>query len=99
MAQVYDVFLSHNSKDKPAVREIAEALRARGLVPWLDVIDLIPGRPWQEALEKIIETCRTAAVFVGRSGIGPWQEPEMRGCLDEFVHRKLPVIPYSCPAL
>jgi molybdate-binding protein len=27
----FDVFLSHNSKDKPAVRQIAEALRDRGL--------------------------------------------------------------------
>jgi len=97
MAFVYDVFLSHNSKDKPAVREIAELLRVRKLRPWLDAIDLIPGRPWQEALEKIIETCRSAAVFVGRSGIGPWQEPEMRGCLDEFVRRKLPVIPVLLP--
>jgi len=97
MAHVYDVFLSHNSKDKPAVREIAEALRIREIVPWFDVLDLIPGRPWQEALEKIIKTCRTAAVFVGRSGIGPWQEPEMRGCLDEFARRKLPVIPVLLP--
>jgi tetratricopeptide (TPR) repeat protein len=97
MAHVYDVFLSHNSKDKPAVREIAELLRARGLRPWLDVDELIPGRPWQEALEEIIGTCRTAAVLVGQSGIGPWQEPEMRGCLDEFVRRKLPVIPVLLP--
>jgi len=49
MAPVYDVFLSHNSKDKSAVREIAELLRGRGIVPWLDVDELIPGRPWQEA--------------------------------------------------
>src|SRR4051794_14128722 len=36
LSETFDVFLSHNSKDKPAVRQIAEALRARGLEVWLD---------------------------------------------------------------
>jgi len=27
MNEQFDVFLSHNSKDKPAVRELAEAIR------------------------------------------------------------------------
>ena len=31
----FDVFLSHNSKDKP-VRQIAAKLRERGITPWLD---------------------------------------------------------------
>lgn len=89
----FDVFLSHNSKDKPAVRELAETLRSRGLKVWLDEWDLIPGRPWQDALEEIIQTVRSAAVLVGKDGLGPWEIPEMRGCLSEFVNRKLPVIP------
>jgi hypothetical protein len=32
----FDVFLSHNSKDKPRVRKLAVALRDRGLRVWLD---------------------------------------------------------------
>lgn len=32
----YDVFLSHNSKDKPRVRALAEGLRAAGLRVWFD---------------------------------------------------------------
>ena len=97
MNQSYDVFLSHNSKDKPAVRELAEALRSRGLRVWLDERELVPGRRWQEALEEIIETTRSAAVLVGRDGLGPWQDAEMRGCLSELVSRKLPVIPVLLP--
>ena len=38
-----------------------------------------------------------AAVFVGKTGLGPWQTPEMRGCLSEFVKRGLPVIPVLLP--
>lgn len=97
MAPDFDVFLSHNSKDKPAVREIAEALRERGLRPWLDEWELIPGRVWQEALEETIQTVRSAAVLVGRDGLGSWEDREMRSCLEEFVHRDLPVIPVLLP--
>ena len=32
----YDVFLSHNSKDKPRVRALAERLRSAGLRVWFD---------------------------------------------------------------
>lgn len=79
MTRSFDVFLSHNSKGKLAVRELAEALRARGLRVWLDEWELVPGRPWQAALEEIIETTRSSAVLVGKDGIGPWQDAEMRG--------------------
>jgi len=56
-----------------------------------------PGRPWQEALEEVIETTGAAAVLVGKDGLGPWQDKEMRGCLSEFVDRNLPVIPVLLP--
>jgi hypothetical protein len=93
----FDVFLSHNSKDKPTVRQLTQASQARGLEVWLDEEQLVPGRPWQEALEEIIQTTRTAAVLVGKDGLGPWEIPEMRACLSEFVNRKLPVIPVLLP--
>lgn len=97
MSGSFDVFLSHNSKDKPTVRQLAQALQARGLQVWLDEEQLVPGRPWQEALEEIIQTTRTAAVLVGKDGLGPWEIPEMRACLSEFVNRRSPVIPVLLP--
>lgn len=97
MTKSFDIFLSHNSKDKLTVRELAEALRTRGLKVWLDEWELVPGQPWQEALEEIIETTRSSAVLVGKDGVGPWQDAEMRGCLAEFVDRKQPVIPVLLP--
>jgi nucleotide-binding universal stress UspA family protein len=97
MEEQFDVFLSHNSRNKPTVRQLAEALQQRGLKVWLDEWELVPGRLWQEALEEIIRTTRSAAVLVGKDGLGPWEIPEMRGCLSEFVSRKLPVIPVLLP--
>lgn len=95
--ETFDVFLCHNSADKPTVLQLAEELVARGLRVWLDVKELIPGRPWQEALEAILQTAKSAAVLVAKDGVGPWQDREVRACLDEFVRRELPVIPVLLP--
>lgn len=93
----FDVFMCHNSADKPAVRTVARALRAGGVLPWLDEWELPPGQPWQPLLEQQIEHIRSAAVFVGRAGVGPWQEQELYGFLREFVARRAPVIPVLLP--
>lgn len=83
----FDVFLCHNSQDKPAVKQIGQELRERGLVPWLDVWELRPGLPCQRELEDQIENTGAAAVFVGKDGLGPWQTLEIEALLREFVKR------------
>ena len=40
----YDVFLCHNSRDKEQVMAIGERLKERGILPWLDVWEIRPGR-------------------------------------------------------
>jgi hypothetical protein len=96
-AHGFDVFLCHNWGDKPAVKQIAQLLRARAVVPWLDEWELRPGEAWQSALEDQISGIKSAAIFVGEAGIGPWQERELYGFLCEFVARRCPVIPVLLP--
>jgi len=97
MSESFHVFLSHNSQDKPIVRKLAQELKLYDLRVWLDEEQLVPGHPWQEALETIIQTTQAAAVLIGESGLGPWENSEMRACLSELVDRKLPVIPVLLP--
>jgi hypothetical protein len=89
----FDVFLCHNSKDKPAVIKVAEQLKQRGISPWLDSWHLRPGFSWQDSLDEQINQIRAAAVFVGNSGFGPWQDQEIKAFIRAFVQRKCPVIP------
>jgi GTPase SAR1 family protein len=89
----YDVFLCHNWGDKPAVRELAEQLRQRGLRPWLDERELRPGMPWQPVLEDVIASIPAAAVIVGPQGVGPWQDQELAAFLRQFIRRRCPVVP------
>lgn len=78
----YDVFLSHMSGDKPAVEELARLLMQRGIEPWLDKWNLVPGAPWQAAIEKALSECASVAVCLGPGGTGPWQNEEMRAAID-----------------
>lgn len=82
----FDVFLCHNSIDKPAVMEIGMQLRELGLLSWLDEWELRPGVPWQRLLEQQIASIKAAAVFVGNSGIGPWQHQELDAFLRERIY-------------
>jgi hypothetical protein len=52
--EIFDVFLCHNSEDKPEVRQIARRLAAEGIKPWLDEEQIRPGTSWQTALGQQI---------------------------------------------
>lgn len=97
MPDGFDVFLSHNSRDKPIVEEIGARLRGEGLRVWLDKWELRPGFPWQEGIEEGVQASRAVAVFVGKDGLGSWQEPEMRAFIARSRREKVPVIPVLLP--
>jgi TIR domain len=85
VAPVFDVFLSHNSADKPAVEELAHRLKGAGFEPWLDKWHLSPGVPWQNEIEKALANSASCAVFLGPSGINRWQMEEMRAAISQRV--------------
>jgi hypothetical protein len=93
----YDVFLCHNSADKEAVEVLARRLQEEaGLCPFLDQWHLVPGEPWQEALEEALDLSTTVAVILGSSGVSPWHNEEMRAALDARArnqdYRVIPVL-------
>src|SRR5215208_4151382 len=74
----FDVFLSHNSKDKPTVERIAVKLKQAGLEPWLHAWALTPGGRWQEEIADAVRVeTRSCAVFLGPHGIGDWSREEL----------------------
>ena len=65
----YDVFLSHNSKDKPRVQKLAERLRDKGLKVWFDNWIIKPGDDIFLTIENGLQNsralilCMTKAAF------------------------------------
>ena len=94
----FDTFLCHNSNDKDAVREIGLLLKQNNLRPWLDEWEIPPGVPYQRVLEGLIRRIPSAVVFVGRSGISPWQRIELESLHREFARRRCRVIPVILPS-
>ncbi|MGH7456856.1 MAG: toll/interleukin-1 receptor domain-containing protein, partial [bacterium] len=95
----FDVFIAYNNVDKPVVKQIAERLKERGILPWLDEWNLPPGRMAQQEIERILPNIKAVAIFVGPSGIGPWENVEMHAAITQFVKRKLPVITVLLPGV
>ena len=94
----YDVFFSYNSSDHAAVLAVADALRERGRRVFLDRWYLVPGRPWPQALEQILGSCRAVAIFLGPHGMGRWQQSEAYLALDRQAHADaFPVVPVLLP--
>ena len=94
------LYTSHSSTDKPAVEDLARRLANEGIPAFLDKWHLIPGDPWQAALEKALAESETCAVFIGPSGFGPWQNEEMRAAIDRRVRdsgKSFRVIPVLLP--
>jgi hypothetical protein len=48
---------------------------------------------WQKELQRNIKSVKSAAVFIGARGAGPWQELEVESLLQEFAKRNRPIIP------
>jgi hypothetical protein len=93
-----DLFISYNWQDQAAVEALARALEQRRLRVFLDRWSLIPGRPWQPALEGKIKSCRAVAVVLGEYGMGPWQQREANLALQRQTHEvTFPVIPVLLP--
>jgi hypothetical protein len=95
----FDTFLCHNSGDKSEVRRLGAELGAASIRCWLDEEQIRPGQLWQAVLESQISSVRSALVCVGASGLGPWQNLEMRTFINEFATRGCPVVPVLLPSL
>jgi hypothetical protein len=94
-----DVFLCHNSQDKPLVIKIAKALEQRGLNPWIDKNNIDPGAEFQRAIAEAIPETKSAAIFFGLNGVGNWQKEEIHALERERVNRQIPLIPILLPGV
>jgi GTPase SAR1 family protein len=66
----YDVFLSHNLRDKPRVRKLAEDLRAAGLRIWFDEWVIKPGDDIYLAIERGLEAARAQVLCLSPAALG-----------------------------
>jgi small GTP-binding protein len=95
----FDVFLSHNSKDKAAVEKIAKRLLSVGIRPWLDKWNLAPGNTLSDALEHAITTIACATLCFGPADIGKWHIMEIRAYVEKWANGNARMIPLILPGV
>jgi GUN4-like/TIR domain len=99
MNEKRSVFLAHNSQDKPQVKIIADKLNQKGIKTWLDEEQIPPGVSFQEYIQQAIKDIDCALIFIGKKGVGRWQEYEIRSFFTKLVESRIPVIPILLPGV
>jgi TPR repeat protein len=97
----YDVFLSHNSKDKPQVRKLAQRLRDAGLRVWFDEWVIKPGDDIYLAIERGLETSRILVLCLSAAALASdWVAQERSAVLfrdPTNTHRRfIPLLLTDC---
>ncbi len=95
--QSYDVFLSHNTKDKDQVLIVASYLESQGLSLWIDRNNLRGGNCLPKEITTAIYNSRVAAVFIGKHGLGTWQQDELGTIETRRTKGHLDLIPILLP--
>ncbi|WP_414543876.1 GUN4 domain-containing protein [Nostoc sp. CCY0012] len=100
----FDVFLAHNSQDKPQVIEIARNLKQNGLNPWLDKEQIFAGDNIQKVVFAGISQSKVGAFFISQNGLGTFQEHLELGAIIQFFLKKnkaqnFRVIPVLLPGI
>ena len=95
----FDVFCTHNSHDKNLVEIIAGKLRRRNIRSWIDKQQILGGQSSQTRIQEIIPKVKSAAIFIGESGLGNWQIEEIQLLLDQCKLSGKPLIPVLLPGI
>ncbi len=92
---IYDVFISHSSKDKVAVRNLAERLKSDGLKVWFDEWEIKPGDLIPLKINKGLEQSRILIlVMSSNSSESDWVTFESQTILFlDIINKQGRVIP------
>ena len=95
----YDVFLSHNSRDKGSLRPLVKRLQDGGLRIFWDESELPGGAEFVEEIDRALRRCAAAAVCIGPDGAGPFQSEEARYLLVRALREResFRIIPILLP--
>lgn len=89
------IFLSHNTKDKFFVRELADRLSRMGVKVWIDEAEIKVGDSLTEKIGNAIEKTDFVGVVLSRNSVNSqWVQKELQIALqEEFRKKKVVVLP------
>ncbi|MBL8051500.1 MAG: toll/interleukin-1 receptor domain-containing protein, partial [Anaerolineales bacterium] len=87
MTRPLQVFLCHASQDKPEVWKLHRYLKSRGVKPWLDVEDLLPGEDWEVEIPKALFSSDIILVCLSKNSVNKegYVQKEIAFALDKAL--------------
>ena len=95
------IFLSHSKKDADLIRRLYDDLRQCQIEPWIDEMDIRPGKPWLDAIfEKGIPTCDCVFIYLTEHSVGSAMvKKELDAAvLGQLEDNKISLLPYVSTA-
>lgn len=80
------IFISYSRHEITFVDSLSRAMEERGLRPWLDFRNMVPGRPWKEQIDEAIDAASTFLLIVSKDSMQSeavaeeWQRALDNGC-------------------
>lgn len=91
-----NLFLSHNSSDKPFVRRVADDLESQGMDVWLDERKMKAGDSITDGITEGMSSYDVFLIFLSQKSVNaPWVKEELRIALNKRIRTlgKLKIIP------
>lgn len=85
----HKLFLSYANDEAPFVREVAAELQRRGLTPWFDRAEIVPGSRWGEDLYEALTTSSAVVILIGAGTTSSQMNFELGAALGQAK----PVVP------
>lgn len=64
------VFISHSSHDNDAAHELVAELEGHGVNVWIDMVDIVPGKPYPVQIEQAIKGCAAFVILLSSNANG-----------------------------
>jgi len=83
------VFLCHATADKPAVRKLYRYLRSKGMEPWLDAENLLPGENWEVEIPNALFDSDVILVCLSKNSVNKegYVQKEITFALDKALEK------------
>lgn len=89
-------FLSYSRRNGPAALRLAQRLKQLGAAVWIDQVDITPGLPWDEAVERGLRTADAVVVLLSADAVRSANVLDEIAFALEFGKRLIPVLLEPC---
>jgi len=94
------VFISYAREDETEARRLYASLKdIPGVMPWIDVEDLLPGDDWEQSIREAMEKSRFLILLLSNNSVSKegFVQKEVRDAL-ELLQRRPPGVTFVIPA-